>query len=66
MLFLKLRQKVFILCTLNYTEKMTYIEIKEIAGREYRYLRKSVQLADGRIIHPNLKYIGPVDPVYRK
>jgi len=45
---------------------MTYIEIKEISGKRYRYLRKSVQLADGRIIHPNLKYIGPVDPIYRK
>ena len=43
---------------------MTYIEIKEINGRRYRYLRESVQLDDGRIIHPNPKYIGLVDPVY--
>ena len=46
--------------------KMTYIEIKTIAGRQYRYLRESKQLTDGRIVHPNLKYIGPVDPIYQK
>jgi hypothetical protein len=45
---------------------MTYIEIKKINGREYRYLRESKMMPDGRIIHPNLKYIGPVDPVYDK
>jgi len=43
---------------------MTYIEIKTINGRQYRYLRESKQLKDGRIVHPNLQYIGPVDPVY--
>jgi hypothetical protein len=45
---------------------MTYIEIKTINGRRYRYLRESVLLEDGRIVHPNLRYIGPVDPVYDK
>ena len=45
---------------------MTYVEIKTINGKQYRYLRESVYLQDGRIIHPNLKYIGPVDPVYGK
>ena len=45
---------------------MTYIEIKEINGREYRYLRESVRLDDGRTIHRHLKYIGPVVPVYGK
>ena len=43
---------------------MTYIEVKKINGRAYRYLRESVQLEDGRIVHRNLQYIGPVDPVY--
>ena len=47
-----------------YTKKMTYIDVKTINGRQYRYLRESKQLEDGRIIHRNLQYIGPVDPVY--
>jgi hypothetical protein len=49
-----------------YVNKMTYIEIKTIAGRQYRYLRESKLLPDGRIVHPNLKYIGPVDPIYEE
>jgi Winged helix-turn helix len=43
---------------------MAYIEIKTISGREYKYLRKTVR--DGeKIMHITLKYLGPVNPVYK-
>ena len=43
---------------------MTYIEIKTINGKQYKYLRKTVR--DGqKMEHITLKYIGPVNPVYR-
>lgn len=43
---------------------MTYIEIKKIKGKEYKYLRKTVR--DGeKMQHITLKYLGPVNPVYR-
>lgn len=44
--------------------KMAYIEIKKINGKEYKYLRKTVR--DGkRMEHITLKYLGPVNPVYK-
>ena len=43
---------------------MSYIEIKMVYGRKYKYLRKAVR--DGKKVkHINLKYLGPVDPVYK-
>lgn len=43
---------------------MSYIEIKTISGRQYKYLRKSVR--DGKkMSHITLKYLGPVNPVYK-
>jgi transposase len=44
---------------------MAYFEIKRIKGREYKYLRQSVRLADGRVVHKNAKYMGPVEPCYK-
>lgn len=43
---------------------MAYIETKTIQGKEYMYLRHSVRLKDGRVKHKNVKYLGPVKPVY--
>lgn len=44
--------------------KMAYIEIKKINGKEYKYLRKTIR--DGRRMeHVTLKYLGPVNPVYK-
>jgi hypothetical protein len=45
---------------------MAYIETKRINGKEYRYLRESVRLPDGRVVHRNVEYLGPVKPVYKK
>jgi len=44
---------------------MAYFEIKRIKGREYKYLRQSVRLPDGRVVHKNAKYMGPVEPCYK-
>lgn len=42
---------------------MSYIEIKTINGKQYKYLRKTVR--DGKKMkHITLKYLGPVDPIY--
>jgi hypothetical protein len=44
--------------------EMAYIEIKKINGKEYKYLRKTIR--DGkRMEHVTLKYLGPVNPVYK-
>ncbi len=43
---------------------MSYIETRIIKGRKYKYLRKSVRDGD-KIKHITLKYLGPVDPVYK-
>ena len=43
---------------------MAYIEIKTINGRQYKYLRKSIKIGD-RIVHTNVQYLGPVNPVYK-
>lgn len=43
---------------------MAYIEIKTINGKQYKYLRKTVR--DGKKMrHMTLKYLGPVNPVYK-
>lgn len=43
---------------------MAYIETKTINGRKYKYLRKTAR--DGKKMnHITLKYLGPVDPVYK-
>lgn len=43
---------------------MTYIEIKTINGKQYKYLRKTIR--DGKKInHITLKYLGPVNPIYK-
>jgi len=43
---------------------MTYIEIRMIKGKQYKYLRKSVRDGD-KVKHITLKYLGPVEPVYK-
>ena len=30
------------------------------------YLRHSVRMRDGRVVHKNVKYLGPVEPIYKK
>ena len=43
---------------------MTYIEIKTINGKQYKYLRKTAR--DGKKMnHITLKYLGPVNPIYK-
>lgn len=43
---------------------MVYIEIKTINGKQYKYLRKTAR--DGsKMKHITLKYLGPVNPVYK-
>lgn len=43
---------------------MSYIEIKTINGKQYKYLRKTVR--DGqKMNHITLKYLGPVNPTYK-
>jgi hypothetical protein len=43
---------------------MTYIEIKTVYGRQYKYLRKAVRIGE-KVRHINLKYLGPANPVYK-
>lgn len=43
---------------------MSYIEIKKINGKEYKYLRKTVRVGK-KIEHVTLKYLGPVNPTYK-
>jgi len=43
---------------------MTYIEIKIINGRKYKYLRKSIREGD-KVRHITIKCLGPVDPIYK-
>lgn len=42
---------------------MSYIEIKNVNGRQYKYLRKSVRCGS-KVCHKTIKYLGPVEPVY--
>ena len=43
---------------------MTYIEIKTIHGKNYKYLRKSIRDGD-KVRHITIKCLGPVDPIYK-
>lgn len=43
---------------------MTYIEIKTVYGKQYKYLRKTVWNGE-KYLHVNLKYLGPTDPIYK-
>ena len=43
---------------------MTYVEIKTINGRKYKYLRKSIREGD-KVRHITIKCLGPVDPIYK-
>lgn len=43
---------------------MTYIEIKTVYGRQYKYVRSAVRVGK-RVQHINLKYLGPFKPVYK-
>lgn len=43
---------------------MTYVDIKIVNGRQYKYLRKSVR-EGAKVRHINLKCLGPVEPIYR-
>lgn len=43
---------------------MAYIEIKEINGKQYKYLRRSIRI-NGKMKKVNLKCLGPVNPIYR-
>jgi transposase len=44
--------------------KMAYIEIKTINGKQYKYLRKTVRHGK-KMEHISLKYLGPVEPIYK-
>jgi len=46
------------------SDNMTYIEIKTIHGKKYKYLRKSIRERD-KVHHITLKCLGPVDPIYK-
>ena len=43
---------------------MSYVEIKTINGRNYKYLRKSIREGD-KVRHVTIKCLGPVDPIYK-
>lgn len=43
---------------------MTYVEIKTIHGKKYKYLRKSVREGN-KVRHVTLKCLGPVEPIYK-
>lgn len=45
-------------------EIMTYVEIKTIHGKKYKYLRKSIR-AGNKVRHVTLKCLGPVEPIYK-
>lgn len=42
---------------------MSYVEIKILRGREYKYERRSYRVGD-KVKHTS-KYLGPVDPEYK-
>ncbi len=44
--------------------KMAYFEIKTINGKQYKYLRKTVRHGK-KMEHISLKYLGPVEPIYK-
>jgi len=43
---------------------MTYIEIKTIHGKKYKYLRKSIREGN-KVRHITIKCLGPVHPIYK-
>jgi transposase len=43
---------------------MTYIEIKTIHGKKYKYLRKSIREGN-KIRHITIKCLGPIHPIYK-
>lgn len=45
-------------------ENMTYIEIKTIHGKKYKYLRKSIREGN-KVRHITIKCLGPVHPIYK-
>jgi len=51
------------LCTLTFLS-MSYIEIKTIKGRKYRYERTSYRV--GKTVKHNSKYLGPTDPINKR
>lgn len=51
------------MCTLTIID-MSYIEIKTIKSRKYRYERTSYRV--GKIVKHKSKYLGPVDPVNKR
>ena len=51
------------MCTLTIID-MSYIEIKKIKGRKYRYERTSYRV--GKIVKHKSKYLGPLDPLNKR
>lgn len=45
---------------------MSYIETKIINGKEYMYLRHSLRLPGGKVVHKNVNYLGPIKPIYKR
>lgn len=45
---------------------MAYIRIKTVYGRKYKYVVTGARLAGNGVRQKVLKYLGPVDPVYKK
>ncbi len=45
---------------------MAYIRIKTVYGRKYKYVVTGKRLAGNGVRQKVLKYLGPVDPVYKK
>ena len=48
----------------KFKRSMAFTEIKTIKGRQYKYRRKSVRKGD-KVVHVNVEYLGPVEPVYK-
>lgn len=46
------------------SENMTYVEVKTIHGRQYKYLRKSIRNGK-KVHHVTIKCLGPVTPIYK-
>ncbi|MBS3176394.1 hypothetical protein J4457_04105 [Candidatus Woesearchaeota archaeon] len=44
---------------------MSYVEIKTIKGRKYKYLRESIRVGES-VTHPMVRYMGPIEPIYAK
>src|SRR5258708_10338083 len=59
-----LRRPVFFFCTHAYRLEMSYVVIKTIAGRQYRYLQTSYRV--GKKVKTKSVYLGPVGGVLRR